>query len=252
MWLTPPDVIWPLDGKTVFAIVAAQRTGSNLLERSLDQLSDVTCHGELFNAEFLGFHHAESDIFAGYERTEVARRDDDLASYTQAVMSASRKPIVGYRIFQNHHNEALRNTIYNPDIKKVVLRRNLLESFVSFKMASSTNQWIVLHPGSRKEAAKVKFALEEFLVFVARHSLYYNEVYQALSSTGQTFVSVDYSELKDPDVANMIARFIGSSEEFESVPELTLKQNTRMLRNSVENYDEMITQLQKLRVRRYF
>jgi LPS sulfotransferase NodH len=252
MWLTPPDVIWPLEGKTVFSIVAAQRTGSNLLERSLDHLNDVTCHGELFNGEFLGFHHAEGKEFAGYERSEIERRDGDLAAYVLATISASPKPIVGYRIFQDHNIEALKNTIYNRDIKKVVLRRNLLESFISFKMASSTNQWIVLQQGSRKEAAKVKFVLQEFLVFAARHSLYYNEIYQVLSSTDQAFVSIDYSQIKEPPMANKIARFIGSADAFESVPELTLKQNTRSLRNSVDNFDEMIEEIQKVRVRRYF
>ena len=37
-----------------FAIFGAMRTGSNLLERSINQFPGLHCHGELFNPSFVG------------------------------------------------------------------------------------------------------------------------------------------------------------------------------------------------------
>ncbi|MDX1743482.1 MAG: nodulation protein NodH, partial [Ruegeria sp.] len=37
-----------------FIVLAAMRTGSNLLEFNLNALDGVTCHGEAFNPHFIG------------------------------------------------------------------------------------------------------------------------------------------------------------------------------------------------------
>jgi hypothetical protein len=251
MWLSPPDSFWPLQGKTVFAIVASMRTGTNLLERVLDYHDDVFCHGELFNPDFVGFQNESTRAFGGFERAETERRDSDLAQFFQAMIGSVEQPIVGYRIFQNHNKDALRQTIFNPDIKKVILRRSLLETFVSHKVAQATDQWLVEQRTARKPFEKIQFSTEEFLRYSARNSLYYNEIYHALASTGQSFAAIDYDELKSPAAINRLARFLGSEDELEAVPELLLKQNLRGVQGSVENYDQMIDNLQKLQIRRF-
>jgi len=213
VWLTAPNSLWSLEGKSVFAIVAAMRTGSNLLERILDYHEDVFCHGELFNPDFIGFQHEAVSGFGGFERTDTQRRDAYPERFFHAMVNSTEDPVVGYRIFQNHNRDAVAQTIFNPGIRKVILRRSLLDAFVSSKIAQITDQWLVLERGQRKPFEKFTFSMDEFLRYLARNSLYYNEIYHTLISTGQPFFTLDYDELKTPGAINRAATFIGSHDQ---------------------------------------
>ena len=50
-----------------FMIVAAMRTGSNMLERSLDRFEELSCFGELYNPAFVGFPIRENELVISVE-----------------------------------------------------------------------------------------------------------------------------------------------------------------------------------------
>ena len=251
-WLQQPPRYWDLMGREVFAIVGMMRSGSNLMERSLDGLEGVMCHGELFNLQFIGFHNTHAASFAGYEKNQVRRRNENPEQFFRQVLGETKRPIVGYRLFGEHLRAGIENTIYHPLVKKIILKRNQLDSFVSLCIARQTNQWIVLHAGTQKRVEKIKVDPTEFKDFVIRNTAFYNEVYEVLSRSRQRFMVVDYAEIKNPNTVNKIAEFIGSPSKVDSVQEKIYRQNEGDTRSKVENYQELISVMQAGKFARYF
>lgn len=66
-----------------FIVLAAMRTGSNLLEFNLNALEGVACHGEAFNPHFIGRLKSESLLDVTLEE-----RDDDPMKLVHAIRSA--------------------------------------------------------------------------------------------------------------------------------------------------------------------
>ena len=54
-----------------FIVLAAMRTGSNLLEANLNALDGVTCHGEAFNPHFIGRVKSESILGVSLEERDT-------------------------------------------------------------------------------------------------------------------------------------------------------------------------------------
>jgi len=252
VWLSKQRLNWEFPDKTVFAIIGTMRSGSNYLERTLDHFDGVMCHGELFNDRFIGFHHAHIENFAGYGKDQCKRRNEDINGFMQAVVAASEGNVVGYRIFPSHLKSALQETIYNKNIRKIVLRRNILHSFVSLQIANQTDQWIVLHKGTTKPFEKIQFEINDFLAHAAQYALFYSEIYDVLNTSGQKYAIVNYDEVGRATTANRLATFLNLNQKIDKVPTTTLRQNPGSMRDLVANYDEMISELQKAKVARYF
>ena len=68
-------------GFDYFIVLAAMRTGSNLLEFNLNALDGVACHGEAFNPHFIGRLKSESLLDVTLE--ERGRRPDETGSGDQ-------------------------------------------------------------------------------------------------------------------------------------------------------------------------
>jgi hypothetical protein len=243
--------VWDICGKKTFAIIGMMRSGSNLLERTLDTLADVCCHGELFNGQIIGFRHTQSESFGGYAKNELRRRNADLPRFFSSVLQNSEEPVVGYRVFADHNRDALINTMNDPRIKKIVLRRNYLQAFISNRLAAETGQWIVLHPNTQKQFQKMRFDIDEFSKYMAFNCGFYDEVFWLLNRTKQDFFCVDYNELTRLQKMNEVAEFIGSQHRFSQIPRTILRQLTPQLREKVENFDEMVASLQASRLARY-
>ena len=247
-----PGTHWTLHSKQVFAVVGMMRSGSNFVERALDDAPDVLCHGELFNPHFVGIHHTKNKIFAGYERENIEKRNDDLEKFHSTILKNSAAPIVGMRIFCEHQQEALNQIVMNAEIKKIILRRNLLEAFLSLKRASNSGQWLV---GDKKFLAKIdpiEIDFIEFIQFVCMQSLFFNEVVSTLEKTGQKYVQLDYTEIKSPEKINEIFEFIGSKHRVDVVEEKLVKQNQLPIEKSIANFDEFKTKLEKSNLAPWF
>lgn len=247
----PARPFWSLEGKQAFAILGIMRSGSNLLERTLDSLPDVCCHGEIFNDQFIGFRSGQEGLFADYGRFDVKRRNENVGAFVREVMKHSTEPVAGFRIFPTHSRGALLETLHDGRIRKILLRRNFLQAFVSLQLALATDQWIVLHPGTQKKVDRIRFDAGEYAAFVAFQGSFYNEVHWITRRTNQELFCLDYEELKSVERLNELAQFIGSQERFTEVPQTIFQQHASELKEKVENYDEMVTTLRELRLARY-
>jgi len=235
-----------------FVMIGMMRSGSNLLERYLDRLADVRCHGELFNPAFIGLSATlPASGTGGYARNDTARRNADEVGFLHEIDAACDRPIFGMRLFLDHSPAMTSQLLYDPAVKKVVLSRHLLESYVSLSIARDTNVWLTTREASGPpEPIVVEPA--KFINYALRQSLYYNDILSVLQQTGQAYEMVDYSELDDLDRINRVVRFIGSDERVKTLDDPIKKQNPGTLAQKIANYAKLQEELKRRQMMRWF
>jgi LPS sulfotransferase NodH len=209
------------------------RSGSNLLEQSLNQYSGITCHGELFNPSFIG--HPKSSDFLGLDFVE---REKSPGSLIKAMIKDAGDGIAGFRVFHDHDQRTAQMALQDPKCAKIVLQRDVLQSFISLEIARKTDQWL-LHDAPGRRGGKIIFDPEAFKTYRAEQVQYYANIHETLQKSGQTAFEVHYPEQRDTAVLNGIAQFLGQAEVLKTVKETIRRQNPGSLRDKVENYDEM-------------
>ena len=138
-----------------FVVFAEMRTGSNFLESNLNAFDGITCHGEAFNPHFIGYPKS-TEILGIDQQT----RDNDPTKLLVAIRDKT-KGIGGFRYFHNHDPRVLDPLLEDATCAKIILTRNPVESYVSWKIARSTGQWKLTDVKARKKAQAV-FDEEEF------------------------------------------------------------------------------------------
>ncbi len=216
-----------------FVVYAEMRTGSNFLESNINAFNDLECYGEAFNPHFIGYPNA-TDI-AGISQ---AVRDTHPASLIAAIKDKTAG-LGGFRFFNDHDPRVLDMTLDDPRCAKIILTRNPIESYVSWKIAKATGQWKLTNVKRRKPGT-MAFDTLEFERHVARLQEFQVMLLNRLQKSGQTAFYIAYEDLQDLDVINGLARFLGSSEVLESLDQSLKKQNPSPLSDKVENFDEMV------------
>ena len=215
-----------------FVVFAEMRTGSNFLETNLNALGGVACHGEAFNPQFIGYPN----------RTEIlgvsrALRDIDPARLLNAV-KAQPGVLGGFRYFHDHDPRVLDAILNDPRCAKIVLTRNPLDSYVSWKIAKATNQWKLTDVKRRKEA-KAEFDAEEFAAHVAALQGFQVTLLNRLQTSGQTAFYVAYEDLQDLAVMNGLAAWLGVEGRLDALDQSLKVQNPEPVLAKVENPEEM-------------
>ena len=222
-----------------FVLLAGMRTGSNYLEANLNALAGVTCHGELFNPHFIG--SMDRTQFLGID---LAARDRDPLALLDLVVGAG-PGLTGFRFFHDHDLRVLDRVLPDPRVAKVILSRNPLDSYVSWKIAQETGQWKLTNPAALR-SARGTFDATEFDIWLRRQQAFRQQVRHGLQVTGQTAFHISYDEVPDVAVLNGVARFLGVEPALEA-PDPTLKrQNPGPVRAKVTNPAEMEAALARL------
>ena len=216
-----------------FAIFGAMRSGSNLLEQSLNQFPNITCHGELFNPSFIG--HQKNDKLLSLSLSERER-----APYTliEAMIKDAGDGIAGFRIFQDHDKRTAKMVMDDLACAKIVLQRDPLQSFISLELARKTGQWL-LHNAPDRRGGKIVFDEKAYIQYSQAHAAYYEDLRKSLQETGQTAFWLHYPEQKNLPALNGIAKYLGIDEELKTVKETIRRQNPGELSDKIENYEEM-------------
>ena len=250
--IKPPSPSRLLVEKPSFVIVGMMRSGSNFLERSLNMLPSVRCHGELFNPKFTGFAADMGKTYLGYARDDVQARNEDGVELLNQVLAASDRQTCGFRIFLDHDPVVMAEAIYNPAVKKIILTRNLLESFVSLLIARETDVWLTTHKAKDGHVERVHVNVDELTTFALRQSFFYNDVQTILHRTGQPYYQIDYTEIKDVQRLNGLAEFLGVDDRFEDLKEPIQRQNPGALKEKILNYQAMLDNLRQRGMARWF
>ncbi|MBB97365.1 MAG: nodulation protein NodH [Rhodobacteraceae bacterium] len=214
-----------------FIVFAEMRTGSNFLETNLNALPGVSCLGELFNPHFIGYPNKTEML--GFTQ---AMRDGDPVKVIKAVRG--QEGMAGFRFFHDHDDRVLDKALGDPRCAKIVLTRNPLESYVSWKIAQETGQWKLTNVTRRKDA-RATFDAAEFSTHVEALQAFQLRLMRSLQVTGQTAFYVAYEDLRDLQVMNGLAAWLGVEGRLEALDQSLKPQNPAPVTDKVANLDEM-------------
>lgn len=116
-------------------------------------------------------------------------RDADPARMIEAVKTNSNG-LGGFRFFHDHDRRVLDICLDDPRCAKIILTRNPVDSYVSWKIAQATGQWKLTNVKRRKDSS-IKFDGPEFETHVSQLQKFQVFLLNRLQITGQTaFMSI--------------------------------------------------------------
>lgn len=219
-----------------FIVFAEMRTGSNFLETNLNGFSGLFCHGEAFNPHFIGYPNSTEIL--GVSQDD---RDNDPARLIGEIKSQAGA-LGGFRYFHDHDPRVLDIALEDPRCAKIILTRNPLDSYVSWKIAVATGQWKLTNVTRRKEAL-AEFDGAEFAHHVDALQDFQVLLLNRLQKSGQSPFYVAYEDLPSVEVMNGLARWLGLDEQLEALDDSLKRQNPAPVTAKVANVEEMETAL---------
>jgi hypothetical protein len=222
-----------------FVMLAGMRTGSNFLEANLNALGGVACHGEAYNPHFIGKLNQDRAFGWG-----IAQRDADPLGFL-AAMRAGTPGLPGFRYFHDHDPRVFPAVMDDAACAKIVLARNPLETYVSWKTAQATGQWKLTNV-ARHRSATVRFEEAEFRGWIDAQQGFLLRVLRHLQASGQAAFWIDYDDLQDLDVLNGLAAWLGVPGRLEAADDTLKKQNPEPVLDRVENVAAMEAALARL------
>ena len=222
-----------------FVVFAEMRTGSNFLEANLNAFAGIACHGEAFNPFFIGYPKSEPIL-----GVDQATRDEDPKKLLAAIRG-QQDALGGFRYFHDHDPRVFDEIVEDQRCAKIVLTRNPVDSYVSWKIAQATGQWKLTDMKAQKVAQAV-FDADEFSAHLDALQQFQITLLNRLQTSGQTAFYVAYEDLQSVEVMNGLARYLGVDEQLEGLDKNLKKQNPSPISAKVSNYDEMLEALARL------
>ncbi len=215
-----------------FIVLADMRTGSNLLELHLNSMDGVTCYGEAFNPYFVGL--PKLDEMLGFT---PETRDPDPMALIEAIRTAPGE-LNGFRFFSTHDPRVLGPALNDPRCAKIILTRNPLDSYISWKIAVETKQWKLVNIKQRRDA-QVTFDADEFADHMEQRAGFQQTVLHHLQETGQTPFYIGYDDLNDLEVLNGLAKWLGVTARLQDLSQHLKRQNPAPTLSKVSNPDDL-------------
>jgi hypothetical protein len=228
-----------------FVILAAPRTGSNMLCTLLGSHPDILCHHELFNPG--GVFYALKLRDGSFDLGGIVERDRDPLAFLERVWSADLgHSHVGFKMTHRQNETVLDAVLRDVDVRKIVLRRqNRVRTFVSQRISEETGQWEVYREADLvSERPRVHVDVAALRENIAENEGYYGEVERLLEATGQPFVRVSYERLlagRDGERTRVL-EFLGLPEADRAAATLrirSVRQNPPSLRELITNLAEL-------------
>lgn len=207
------------------------RTGSNFLEANLNIFDGIACLGEVFNPHFIGYPNS-ADVLG----VTINQRETDPQGLIDRVKAA--EGVNGFRFFNDHDSRVLDIALTDPRCAKIVLTRNPVDSFVSWKIAKSTGQWKLTNVTQQK-TQQVPFDADEFEAHLVALQAFQVRILNTLQRSGQTAFHVAYEDLQDVEVMNGLVRWLGVDSQITSLNKKLKKQNPDPMADKVANFAQM-------------
>ena len=222
-----------------FVVFAEMRTGSNFLEANLNAFAGIKCHGEAFNPHFMGYPASEPIL-----GVDLKARDANPNVLLSAIRSNTEQ-LNGFRYFHDHDPRVFDAILEDRSCAKIILTRNPVESYVSWKIAQETGQWKLTDVKAQKTAL-AQFDAREFAQHLEALQAFQVTLLNRLQTSGQTAFYVAYEDLQSIEVMNGLARYLGVDETLEALDSNLKKQNPSPVSEKVRNYDDMLKALSQL------
>ena len=221
-----------MKNRPYFVIFGAMRTGSNLLEKTIEGLGDTVCYGEAYNPAFIGDPKTQ-DLFA-WDKSD---RDTDPLGFMTLLRGEAGGRIPGFRYFEGHAPDLAPVLLSDPDCRRIVLQRDPLASYLSLKAARETGQWM-LRNAHRRVEVMVCFDEQEFEAYREQLVVHYAWLKTEMDAAGAEALWLNYDDLQDPGQLRRVVQHIGSSGEIPQQQPI-LRQNPQPLPERVSNYAQM-------------
>jgi len=218
---------------TSFILLGSMRSGSNLLEKFLNQYDRLVCYGELFHKSFIGTQGCQKFL-----SIDLKTRNENPHLLLDKIRASNDQKITGFRFFQDHDQKVLDAALKDRFCAKIILTRDPLESFVSLQIALKTNQWLVSDVAHRKEA-QIHFDLKEYARYLKKRSAFYDKIVQTLELSEQPYFEIDYEMLSALENINSLAAFIGDRNGKKWLAEPIKRQNPGAVASKISNIAEV-------------
>ena len=231
-----------------FVIYGAMRTGSNYLVSLLNQFPSVVCHGEAFNPGFVGLREDYHEKL-GIGRDEPQHRDaDERAFYDKLMNQEDSSQVIGFKIFPGHLEYAISTTLADCGMAKIILRRDVLTSFISLCQAELSGVWMIrdtneknLAKSREKSDVKIIFDGPRFLRYRKLVTNFYSRVEKSLQSNGQEYLTLWYRNLNSADILRRLSGILKINfNQVLDASKILAKQNTSPPHLRVANLAEMV------------
>jgi len=221
-----------------FCIIGIARSGSIYFGQLLNGHTELRCYGEIFATDVENtFSPVRIKDFINKAETLTQNALDDFIQYFNLVSDEDW----GFRIFLNQNDKVLYSLLKNRTVKKIVLKRNLIDSYISLEIAKRTNQWLLMTEKSRvKDVGKIVIELDDFAHYVEQHSNFYRDVLNDLYKQNSKFLVVDYAELVSGRSNGKIEEFLNLSTKLNPKLVKNMKQNTLPASVRVINFNEVL------------
>jgi riboflavin biosynthesis pyrimidine reductase/LPS sulfotransferase NodH len=223
-----------------FAIIAAPRTGSNMLCTMLNAHPEILCHHEIFNPA--GIHYALDHRGGQFDIGSAAERDRYPETFLRKVFEhRCGRNAVGFKINRGQNEAAFRHVLTDGGIKKIILRRrNQVKTFVSELIAERTGQWESYEFSDFSQPSPaIEIDITKLGEYLAVTGEYYADIENRLHSTGQEVLHVTYEDLNSAGEQRRILDFLGVSTPVLPLIPVTRKRNQADLRFLVSNFNEL-------------
>ncbi len=214
-----------------FVVFAEMRTGSNYLEANINLFDGLKCHGEAFNPSFIGYPNYD-DLLG----ITVDAREENPDALLDAIKAD--EDLAGFRFFSDHDQRVLPTCLSDPRCAKIILTRNPVDSFISWKIAKATGQWKLTN-ATHAKAKKIQFDGTEFAAYVDKLQKFQQRLQNALQCSGQTAFFLNYDDLGEVEIMNGLAAFLGCPDRLNSLDRKLKKQNPVPTIDKVTNPDDM-------------
>ena len=224
-----------------FIVIGRSRTGSNFLRGLLNSHSEIIAFGEIFrDYNRIGWDlwpesgcRASLDLF----QNEPIRFIEEKVFRKYPVKISA----VGFKIFYYHAQNNSWKCIWNylkgyRDLKIIhITRENVLKTYLSWKRANQTNQWI---KKSQKNEAPIRFDYDEFLHVLTKTGKWEQECDRFFKDHPKK-INVTYESLARnyEEESAKIQQFLGV--DIESLQPKTTKQATLPISEAIDNYYEL-------------
>lgn len=229
---------------TRFVILAAPRTGSNLLCTLLNSHPEVLCHHEVFNPQ--GVITARDYHGDALAVDSLRERDENWRGFLERVWQTGvGHNCVGFKWTRGQSQDVLRAVVEDTGINKIVLRRlNRIKTFVSERIAQLTEQWEVY---SRQELMvprpRINVDVEDLIGHIAENERFYDDLSGSLERENQPRMEVCYETLFDRPVQIKLFEFLGVASPGTPPVAESVKQNPNDLRETIANFSQLAEQL---------
>ena len=127
-----------------FVVFAEMRTGSNFLESNINAFDGLECHGEAYNPSFVGYPNGSKTL-----GISLKDRNKNPLRVLEKVKAADG--LNGFRYFNDHDPRVFDPVMSDRRCAKIILTRNPVESYVSWKIAKSTGQWKLTNVNRKRQ-----------------------------------------------------------------------------------------------------